>query len=119
MNFEKLKDSLNCLVRLLPPADRRSSENSFSPTDDEWRLERVDKKQGIQLKNLRTSHVVTLNADHVHHFTSAPCETDGVPRGFLELCVTIRLDGDRATVEPILSGPARMLSRDNEIPRWG
>lgn len=106
MNLDKLKDSVGTLVKVRPAARSRNAAGVMLKRDDPWRIESVDRATGIQLRNIRTDHNPKLNADHVHHFATAPMLPDQVKRGFLELTVTMELDGDYVIVEPIPSGPA-------------
>lgn len=110
MNLEKLKSLEGMRVRLRPAATSRTPDGVIEHFDDQWIVDHVD-KQAVGLHNISTDHILNLNPDHVHHFTSDVQSHDGLTRGFLELNVRVTLSGPSCSIEPILSGAARS-------PRW-
>lgn len=107
MNLAKLKQSIGTCVRLRPPAICQAPDGRALQADDEWLVESAS-HDGLRLYNVRTDHVLELNPDHVHHFTSGQRSIGAPPTGFLELNVQVTLSGLRCSIEPILSGAARV-----------
>jgi hypothetical protein len=72
----------------------------LAPENDDWIVQEVS-SAGIRISNVRTGHVTTLGADHIHHFTSNPGRsTGGLQYGFLVLHVQIFLSGNELQVRP-------------------
>ncbi len=57
--------------------------------------------EAVELQNLRTDHVLRLNRDHIHSYTSNPTPAaDGVIRGYLKLTVQVVVEGVDVSIRP-------------------
>jgi hypothetical protein len=107
VNIKQLKKNLHHRVRLRPVPLSKDADGRAVNADDHWILASLVNER-VELSNVRTGHVIGLNPDHVHSYTSDVVPHGSVPAGFLELKVQVTLSGACATVEPILSGAARL-----------
>jgi hypothetical protein len=113
MNFDKLNSGVS-RVKLRPIAIQRTNSGQVEQFDDDWEIKSATRSDGIKLQNLRSGLSIVLNEDHVHHFTSAPIQSDRIPRGFLELSVHLEMSDRSIEVSPILIGPARFAGVADE-----
>jgi hypothetical protein len=102
MNFNQLNKSIGCCVQLAPIACRLDENNrELSTIDDDWIIEEVT-DAGVEIRNVRTSHVIILGKDHIRNFTSDPYRSMGrIKFGFLTLYVQVFLQGYRCWIRPI------------------
>ncbi len=102
MNKEQLNKSLHYRMRLRPIARRFDGKVELEKIDDDWIVIKTVSGRGIQIKNIRTDHAITLAYDHIRTFmsdTSRP--NDGLKYGFLELTIQVSISGYRIDIEPI------------------
>ena len=107
MNLKQLGNNLHHKVRLRPVPKAIDPKGHARNVDDFWIIGSVNGDK-IELNNIRTGQVVRLNPDHVHSYTSDVARVGDVPAGFLELKVQVRLADADVSVEPLLSGAARL-----------
>ena len=107
MNLKQLGKNLHHRVRLRPVPRSMDPKNRAGEVDDFWIITSVSGDE-LELNNIRTGQVVRLNPDHVHSYTSDVARAGDAPAGFLELKVQVSLAEADVTVEPLLSGAARL-----------
>ena len=104
MNRKMLAKTLHFRMRLRPVAERFDAMGRKLPQeDDDWIVDGVH-DDGLRLVNVRTGHCPMIPYDHIKEFRSDLSVRDGVQHGFLMLLSQMRLQGDRATLEPFLLG---------------
>jgi len=90
---------------LRPPVRTEMASGAFEESDDEWKIERVDKKEDVvELYNARRGVRITLRQDHIHGYTSDPTlNHKGDKRGFLTLVrIQIKITANNSySVEPL------------------
>lgn len=103
-------------MRLRPTAERIDTVGrKLAPIDDVWIVKSVG-DDGLRLGNTRTNHSLIVPYDHIHDFRSDLSVRDGLKHGFLMLLSQVRLQGDRATLEPFLVGRKRSAKRAIPTP---
>ena len=103
MNREKVATMHYKKVRVRPIARRIEPSGQELPSiDDWWQIESTSKEK-LKLVNPRTSHSVTLGADHIREYMT---DYAGGSDGFLVLKSQIILKGASVYVEPLVSTDA-------------
>lgn len=93
MNKKQLRKNIGKDFRIRPFVERRDLSNQkLRRRDDYWRLEKVN-DNAVELKNITTDHVKTLQFDNIHEFRSPD---------FLCLRCQIILQGRKVIIEPII-----------------
>src|SRR6266404_1500881 len=101
MNREKVATMQYKKVRVRPIARRiEPTGQELPPIDDRWQIESTSKEK-VKLVNPRTSHIVTIGADHICEYIT---DYDGGSDGFLVLKSQIILKGTSVHVEPLIPG---------------
>jgi|SRR5579871_1405642 len=99
MNKHRIAGLAGKYVRIRPIALRfDSADNRLDPIDDLWLVLRAG-REGIRVKNLRTSHTLELAGDQIHDYRTDP---SGRSFGFIDLNGQMWLRGHDAGVEPLL-----------------
>ena len=105
MNKIRLQLSRYFRIRLRPIARRYLVERELKSIDDDWIVTDVSSTlRGIEIRNIRTDHVVKLPHDQIHHFSEDVArDRNGLSYGFFELRAQLTLSGSQAKLEPLPS----------------
>jgi len=111
MNRKKLEKSQYTRMRLRPIAERLDTlGRKLPPKDDIWIVRSVS-DDGLGLGNIRIGLSLIVPYDHIHDSRSDLSVRDGLKHGFLMLLSQVRLQANRATLEPFLVGGKRSDKR--------
>ena len=111
MNRKMLAKSQYTRMRLRPIAERIDTlGRKLAPMDDTWIVRSVS-DHGLGLANIRIGLSLIVPYDHIHEFRSDLSVQDGLKHGFLLLLSQVRLQGNRATLEPFVVGRKRSRNR--------
>ena len=99
MNREKVATMRYKRVRIRPVARRIEGTGQELPQiDDVWQIAEASREK-FKLVNPRTSHFVTMGADHIVEYMT---DYEGGSDGFLVLKSQVILKGASAHVEPLI-----------------
>jgi hypothetical protein len=99
VNKDYLPKAVGFHVRLRPAATDRGGR----VWDEDWVIEEVTRER-VRLSNLSHGYTKLIGTDHVYSFYTDPDrDHDGIRYGFLQLLVSLTLDGNKVHLEPLPS----------------
>ena len=94
MNWDQLEKQVHTDVRLRPLPVRIGNDGRvLARRDDIWRVEAVQKRRFVEIRNLSTGHSKKLNSDNIREFRTP---------NFLMLRCLLIIMGPRVDLEPLI-----------------